>query len=94
MLGSVLLVLGLVIGASLADVLAGFPLPILVAMLAVSGALHIALLKDLQDPYHWALAIAVGVTGFVTNLAIAVAGAMLIWWAGKAVTDLRHRSHT
>jgi SulP family sulfate permease len=93
MLGTVLLVLSLVIGASLAAVLAGFPLPILAALLAVSGVLHMALLKDLQDPYHWALAIAVGVTGFMSNLAIALVGALLIWWAAKAVTDLRHRSH-
>jgi sulfate permease, SulP family len=93
MLGTVLLVLSLLIGASLAAVLAGFPLPILAALLAVSGVLHMALLKDLQDPYHWALAIAVGVTGLVSNLAIALVGALLIWWAAKAVTDLRHRSH-
>jgi hypothetical protein len=93
MLGTVLLVLSLVIGASLAAVLAGFPLPILAALLAVSGVLHMALLKDLQDPYHWALAIAVGVTGLVSNFAIALVGALLIWWTAKAVTDLRHRSH-
>jgi MFS superfamily sulfate permease-like transporter len=93
MLGTVLLVLSLVIGASLAALLAGFPVPILAALLAVSGVLHMALLKDLQDPYHWALAIAVGVTGLVSNLAIALVGALLIWWAAKAVTDLRHRSH-
>lgn len=92
MLGVVLLVLGLVIGASLADVLAGFPLPILAALLAVSGVLHIALLKDLRDPYHWALAIAVGVTGVLSNLAVALAGALLLWWAAKAVADRRHRS--
>jgi hypothetical protein len=92
MLGTALVVLSLVIGASLAGLLAGFPLPLLAALLAVSGVLHIALLRDLQDPYHWALAIAVGVTGLVSNLAIAVVGALLIWWAAKAVVDLRHRS--
>jgi SulP family sulfate permease len=93
MLGTLLLVFSLVLGASLADVLAGFPLPLLAALLAVSGVLHIALLRDLQDPYHWALAIAVGVTGFILNLAIAVVGALLIWWAAKAFSDLRHRAH-
>ena len=92
MLGTLLLVFSLVLGASLADVLAGFPLPLLAALLAVSGVLHIALLKDLQDPYHWALAIAVGVTGLVSNLAIAMVGALLIWWAAKAVAGLHHRS--
>jgi len=54
--------------------------------------LHIALLKDLQDPYHWAIAVALGVTGFLGNLAIAMVGALLIWWAAKAVADRRHRS--
>lgn len=92
-LGAVLLVLAFAIGASLADVLAGFPLPILAGLLAVSGLLHIALLKDLRHPYHWALAIAVGVTGFVANLASALVGALLIWWVAKAVTGLRGRSH-
>ena len=92
MLGTALVVLSLGIGASLADLLGGFPLPLLAALLAVSGVLHIALLKDLQDSYHWALAIAVGVTGLVSNLAIAVVGALLIWWAAKAVAELRHRS--
>lgn len=93
MLGTVLLVLAFVIGADLAAVLAGFPLPILAGLLAVSGFLHIALLKDLRHPYHWALAIAVGVTGFVSNLAIALVGALLIWWVAKVVTMLRGRTH-
>jgi SulP family sulfate permease len=91
MLGIALLVLAFAIGASLTHVLAGFPLPILAGLLAVSGILHTALLKDLRHPYHWALALAVGVTGFVSNLAIALAAALLIWWAGKAVTALRCR---
>jgi hypothetical protein len=93
MLGIVLLILAIAIGASLAAVLAGFPLPILAGLLAVSGLLHIALLKDLGNPYHWALAIVVGVTGFVSNLAIALVGALLVWWAAKAVTVLRHCAH-
>jgi len=64
-------------------------LPILAGLLTVAGLLHITLLKDLRHPYHWALAIAVGVTGFVSNLAIALIGALLIWWATKAVAALR-----
>ena len=60
--------------------------------LAVAGLLHIALLKDLRQPAHWALAIAVGVTGFLSNLAIALVGALLIWWSVRAVSALRASS--
>ena len=91
MLGTVLLVLGVAIGASLAAALAGFPLPILAGLLAVAGLLHIALLKDLRQPSDWTMAIAVGVTGFLSNLAIALAGALLIWWGAKAFSVLRRR---
>jgi hypothetical protein len=92
-LGAVLLILAIAIGASLAAALAGFPLPILAGLLIVAGLLHIALLKDLRHPAHWALAIAVGVTGILSNLAIALTGALLIWWIPKAVVTLRARSN-
>jgi sulfate permease, SulP family len=88
-LGTVLLILGLAIGDSLAVVLGGFPLSILAGLLAVAGLLHIALLKDLSKPSHWLLAIAVGVTGFLSNLAIALTGALLVWWAASAISALR-----
>ncbi len=91
MLGSVLLVLAVVIGADLATVLAGFPVPILAGLLIVAGLLHIALLKDLRHPAHWALAVLVGVTGFLSNLAIAVVGALLIWWLATAAIKVRDR---
>ncbi len=91
MLGTVLLILALVLGASLTAVLAGFPLPILAGLLAVSGLLHTALLRDLRHPYHWALALAVGVTGLISNLAVALVAALLVWWAGKVVIFLRNR---
>jgi SulP family sulfate permease len=92
-MGTVLLILAVAISASLAAALAGFPLPILAGLLTVAGLLHIALLKDLRHPAHWALAIAVGVTGFLSNLAIALVGALLIWWAVTAVTSLRAHSY-
>jgi hypothetical protein len=85
LLGTALLVLALAFGASLPAVLTGFPLPILAGLLAIAGLLHIALLKDLRHPAHWALAIAVGITGLLSNLAIALAGGLLIWWAAEAV---------
>jgi SulP family sulfate permease len=90
-IGAVLLTLAIAIGASLAAALAGFPLPILAGLLIVAGLLHIALLKDLRHPAHWALALAVGVTGFLSNLAIALTGALLVWWMVKAVAALRAR---
>jgi sulfate permease, SulP family len=84
-LGSLLIALALAIGASLTAVLAGFPVPILAGLLTVAGLLHIALLKDLRRPADWVLALAVGITGFVSNLAIALVGALLIWWGFRSI---------
>jgi sulfate permease, SulP family len=69
--------------------LSGFPVPILAGLLTVAGLLHIRLLKDLRGRWHWVLAIAVGVTGFVSNLAVALVGALVIWWAVRVVQS-RH----
>ena len=44
------------------------------------GLLHIALLKDLRHPANWAVALAVGIVGFLSNLAIALVGGLVIWW--------------
>src|SRR5580693_4436578 len=76
MLGSGLIALALALGATLTAALSGFPVPILAGLLTVAGLLHIALLKDLRRPADWALALAVGITGFVSNLAIALVGAL------------------
>ena len=73
MLGGVLIALALAVGARLATALSGFPVPILAGLLTVAGMLHIALLKDLRGPAQWALALAVGMTGFLSNLAVALA---------------------
>ena len=91
LLGTALLFLAIAFGASLPALLAGFPLPILAGLLAIAGLLHIALLKDLRHPAHWALAIAVGITGLLWNLAIALVGALLIWWAAEAFIARRVR---
>jgi len=88
-LGTTLLVIALVLGNSLAAVLGGFPLPILAGLLAVAGISHIALLTDLRGVYPWSLAIAVGVVGFLSNLAVALTAALLVWWAVSAVSTLR-----
>jgi len=93
-LGSVLLFLALVLGASLTTLVTHFPIPILAGLLGIAGLLHIALLRDLREPAHWALAIAVGVAGFLANLAIALTAALLVWWAVKAVTARRAQAGT
>lgn len=91
MLGSVLIALALAVGATLTAALAGFPVPILAGLLAVAGLLHITLLKDLRGPWNWAVAIAVGVIGFLSNLAVALVGALLIWWAVRGFKSRRAR---
>ena len=91
MLGSMLIALALAVGATLSAALAGFPVPILAGLLTVAGLLHITLLKDLRGPWNWAVAIAVGVIGFLSNLAIALVGALLIWWAVRGFQSRRVR---
>jgi sulfate permease, SulP family len=91
MLGSVLIALALAVGATLTAALAGFPVPILAGLLAVAGLLHIRLLKDIRGPWNWAVAIAVGVVGFLSNLAVALVGALLIWWAVRGLQSRRAR---
>jgi sulfate permease, SulP family len=83
MLGSVLITLAVAIGATLTAALSGFPVPILAGLLTVAGLLHITLLKDLRGPWHWTLALAVGITGFLSNLAVALVGALVIWWVAR-----------
>jgi len=85
LLGIALLLLAIALGASLPSILAGFPLSILAGLLAIAGLLNIALMKDLRHPAHWALAIGVGVTGLFSNLAVALVGALAIWWAAEVV---------
>ena len=92
-LGIALLFLALGFGASLLSLLASFPLPILAGLLAIAGLLHITLLKDLRHPTHWALAIAVGITGLLSNLAIALIGALLVWWTAQTVLAVRERGN-
>ena len=59
-MGAVLLALALGVGAGLAGVLAHFPVVVLAALLAVAGALHITLLRDLEGSREVLLAVAVG----------------------------------
>jgi hypothetical protein len=90
-LGTALVVLALVLGADLVGLLAGFPLPILAGLLAVSGLLHIALLRDLESAVSWTLALAVGVVGFALNLAVALLLGLVLWWGAVGLSRLRAR---
>jgi SulP family sulfate permease len=80
LIGTTLIVLALGVGAGLAALLTAFPVPILAGLLAVSGLLHIALLRDLDEAAHWVIAIGIGVVGFLTNLAIALTAGLVVWW--------------
>jgi hypothetical protein len=88
-LGTALLALALVVGSGLAVLLPAFPLPVLAALLATAGVLHIGLLCDLRGAPAWALAIGVGVVGFEVNLALAVGLGLAIWWLARGVVVLR-----
>jgi SulP family sulfate permease len=94
-MGIALLTLALGFGAGLAALLTAFPLPILAALLATAGFLHIGLLRDLRGAPAWALAIAVGVVGFEVHLALALAGGLAVYWGVRlagAVANARPRT--
>jgi sulfate permease, SulP family len=88
-IGTVLTVVALTAGSGLAALLPAFPLPILAAMLATAGILHIGLLRDLSGAPAWGLALFVGIVGFEVNLAIAVGLGLGIWWVARGTAVLR-----
>jgi SulP family sulfate permease len=88
-MGVTLLVVALGFGAGLGSVLVAFPLPILAALLAASGLLHIALLRDLEGAGAWAIALLVGAAGFLVHLALAVLLGLALWWSARAFRALR-----
>jgi hypothetical protein len=81
LIGTVLLVVAVGLGAGATAVLAAFPLGMLAALLVVAAVAHIALLRDLTGRFNWALALGTGLIGFTTNLAWAVGAALFIYWA-------------
>jgi MFS superfamily sulfate permease-like transporter len=89
--GVALVALALGAGAGLATLLTAFPLPLLAALLAAAGLLHIGLLRDLHDGRDWALALVVGAIGWQANLALALAVGLLLWWIPWGVHRLRAR---
>ena len=90
-MGAALVVLALAFGSGLAALLAAFPLPLLAALLAAAGLLHIGLLRDLRGARDWALALLVGAIGFQANLALALAVGLLLWWIPWGVHRFRAR---
>jgi sulfate permease, SulP family len=88
-MGALLITLALTLGSGLAGLLPAFPLPILAAMLATAGLLHIGLLRDLRGAPAWAMALFVGIVGFEVNLAIAVGLGLALWWLARGVTVAR-----
>jgi hypothetical protein len=82
-LGGVLVLLALVAGAVMGALLTGFPLPILAALLAVAGVLHLGLLRDLDRPFEWVVALGIGAGGFTGHLGLALLGGMLVWWTTR-----------
>ena len=87
-MGTSLLVLAVGFGAGLAALLTAFPLPILAALLATAGLLHIGLLRDLREPWAWALALGVGIVGYQVHLALALAAGLAVYWGARAVDAL------
>jgi MFS superfamily sulfate permease-like transporter len=83
-MGGAFLVIALLFGAAAALVLPHFPLAVLAALLVVAAWTHAALLRDLQGPLAWTIAIGVGVAGVAFNLAIAVVVGLVIAVAVKA----------
>jgi sulfate permease, SulP family len=81
-MGGALLGLALGVGAGLPSLLTAFPLPMLAALLAAAGVLHIGLLRDLAGAREWLVAVAVGALGFVVGLAPALAVGLVLWWLG------------
>ena len=88
-IGVTLLTLALGVGAGLAGLLTAFPLPILAALLAGAGVLHIGLLRDLEGAPSLALAFVVGLVGFFVHLAVAVALGLVLWWGFRGARAIR-----
>lgn len=78
LMGLTLLLLALLAGAGLAVVLSAFPLSLLAALLAIAAVMHALLLRDLRGTRAWAIALTVGMTGALANLAVAVAVGLLL----------------
>ena len=88
-MGAALLVLAVGAGSGLAGLLSAFPLPILAALLAAAGVIHIGLARDLEGARAWLLALLVAGLGFWLNLAVALAAGLVAWWTPRFVRRAR-----
>jgi hypothetical protein len=88
-LGASLIAVAVGAGAGLGALLTAFPLTILAALLATSGLLHIALLRDLRSARHWVIALVVGIVGFEVNLGLALLLGLALWWIPVGAIRLR-----
>lgn len=87
-MGSALIVVALAAGSGLAAVLTAFPLPILAALLAAAGVLHIGLARDLEGARAWAIALLVAGLGFAFNLAVGLAVGLAVTWLPRIRSTL------
>lgn len=90
-MGVSLLALAVLAGSSLAALLTGFPLPILAGLLAVAGIMHMTLLRDLERPWEWAVAVGIGLVGVLGHLALALLVGLAVWWGGVGVARMARR---
>ena len=88
-MGVVLVALALGLGSGLAALLVAFPLPILAALLAVAGLLHVGLLRDLTGAKAWTAALVVGALGATIGLAAGLAIGLALWWLAPGARRLR-----
>lgn len=88
-MGLALLVLAVAFGSGLAVVLAAFPLPVLAGLLAVAGALHVGLLRDLRGRRAWAIALLVAGLGLLVNLAAGLVAGLAAWWGPELLRRRR-----
>jgi MFS superfamily sulfate permease-like transporter len=79
-MGVVLLVLALGVGAGLTAVLEHFPVVVLAGLLAVAGVLHMTLARDLRARSDWVVAVVVGLFSFSGQLALGLAVGLVLAW--------------
>ena len=94
LMGGALLALALLVGSGLAGLLAAFPLPILAALLAAAGVLHLGLARDLAGVWPWTVAIVIAILGFWVNLALGLGVGLVLWWVPRLVRPGRFREWT
>ena len=92
MIGGVFLVLGMFFGKTALSLLELIPIAVLMAFLLFTGVLHSALVLDRRG-YELAVALTMGVVGFVTsNLGIALAIGLVLYWPAELARRAVRRS--